>query len=143
MEQVIQYLVLKNQYYEKFFSISAKFLEKTHSDNWDGLTFFIDNRERILNIIRSFDFKIAKSVEEVDMEQCDIDHYKPRIEELFKERKALADKIVAIDLKLVSLIDEVKSETIRELKKSVQTAHQIDSFSPSMNQESKKTSKTA
>ena len=61
MEEVIHYLEMKNKYYEKFFTISTKFLEETNSDQWDNLSFFVENRERLLNIIRSLDQKIARA----------------------------------------------------------------------------------
>jgi hypothetical protein len=66
MEEVIHYLEMKNHYYEKFQTITEKFLQQANQDRWDEIEFFVDNRERILNIIRSFDFKIAEAFEQVD-----------------------------------------------------------------------------
>jgi hypothetical protein len=73
MEEVIHYLDLKNQYYEKFHTMTLKFLESANRDRWDDIDAFVDNRERILNIIRSFDFKIAKAFEECGEGKLDIE----------------------------------------------------------------------
>ena len=131
MEEVIHYLELKNQYYEKFHAMTCKFLEQARENRWDDLDFFVDNRERILNIIRSYDFKIAKLFEEQDLTKLDLHVYRPRVKSLLESREQWVKKIVAVDLELVSKIDEMKSETIRDLKRSVETNHQLNAFSTS------------
>ena len=128
MEEVIEYLRLKNDYYEKFLSITAKFLSEARQNRWDDLDFFVENRERILNIIRSFELKIAKVVNQKPNDDAAVAKYKPTVKSLLEQRKALADKIVALDLELISKIDEMKSETIKDLKKTVETGHQLNSF---------------
>lgn len=141
MEDVLQYLQMKNHYYEKFYSVTAKFLEMVNRNEWDDLEFFVDNRERILNIIRSFDFQISKACEKHDLNSPGMEQYRTRIKEMMDKRSEMAAKIVALDLELISKIDEYKTETIRDLKKTVETQHQLDSFtkvSPS-----KKTTKSA
>ncbi len=128
MEEILHYLELKNQYYEKFCSMSAKYLARTYDNAWDDLTFFVDNRERILNIIRSFDFKIAKLFQDIDPTALDLTMYRPRVKALLDRRTELAKRIVEVDLELISRIDDMKSETIRDLKKSVETSHQMETF---------------
>jgi hypothetical protein len=128
MEEVIHYLDLKNQYYEKFQTMTAKFLESANQERWDDIESFVDNRERILNIIRSFDFKIAQAFDQVDMGTCDVTFYRPRVKAMLDKRIELAHKIVALDLELISKMDELKSDTIRELKRTVETTHQMSAF---------------
>ncbi len=129
MEEVIHYLQLKNQYYEKFFSVTVKFLDQANQGKWDGLEFFVDNRERILNIIRSYDFKIAKAFQKLDGNRCDSEYYGRRVKELLERRTQLAHKIVTIDLELISKIEEMKNDTIKDLKQTVQTQAGLSSFS--------------
>jgi len=128
MEEVLHYLDLKNQYYDKFHSMTVKFLENIAQDKWEDVDVFVDNRERILNIIRSFDFKIAKAFEEIDTSRCSIELYRPRVKAMLDRRAEIAKKIVALDLELISKMDDIKSETIRELKKCVETSQQIGAF---------------
>lgn len=128
MEEVIHYLELKNQYYEKFYNVTQKFLKQATDDKWNDIEFFVDNRERILNIIRSFDFKIASLFEGLDLADTNLDFYKDRVKSLLEQRTQWASKIVALDLELVSKIDEMKTDTIRELKRVQETSQALESF---------------
>lgn len=128
MEEVIQYLELKNHYYEKFFTVTQKFLDQVARNDWTNMDFFVDSRERILNIIRSFDAKISSAVEKNRNESKTSSSETVRLKKIMSERQTMADKILELDLQLISAIDEYKNETIRELKKTVETQHQIDAF---------------
>ncbi|NBX93282.1 MAG: hypothetical protein EB078_00890 [Proteobacteria bacterium] len=128
MEEVLQYLEMKNHYYEKFYSITRKFLDQIAQNDWKDLDFFVDSRERILNIIRSFDAKISKVIEQSNASKPVNDGDKMMMNRVIEKKRRIADKIVDLDLQLISAIDEYKNETIRELKKTVETQQQIDSF---------------
>ena len=141
MEEVLQYLQMKNHYYEKFYNVTVKFLESANKNEWEDLEFFVDNRERILNIIRSFDFQVSKAFEQKQLSDSKADQYRPQVKELLERRAEWAAKIVALDLELISKIDEMKSETIKDLKKTVETQHQLNSFTRTTPQ--RKTTKSA
>lgn len=128
MHEVLRYLELKNQYYEKFHSITQKFLDQTNQDKWDDLELVVDNRERILNIIHSFDHKIALHFQELNLSNDEMEQYRREVKRLMSIRGEWAEKIVTLDLELISKLDEVKSETIRELKKTVETSQQVGAF---------------
>lgn len=128
MEEVLHYLDLKNQYYEKFHSVTVKFLESANRNEWESVEVFVDNRERILNIIRSYDFKVAEAFERADVNPATVDRYRPRVKALLDRRTELAARIVAIDLELISKMDEMKSDTIRELKKTVEKHADLGEF---------------
>jgi len=128
MEEVIHYLEMKNHYYEKFQAVTEKFLQMANQDCWDEIEFFVDNRERILNIIRSFDFKIAAAFEQIDFTAFNPDMYRERVKGLLDRRAVLGNKIIALDLELIAKMEETKSETIRELKRTLETNQQIGSF---------------
>jgi len=128
MEEVINYLQIKNNYYEKFLTISTKFLEETNSDQWQNLNFFIENRERLLNIIRSLDQKIARAFKESNANEEEMNSYREALKTLFDRKKNLGEKIIAVDLQLISKIDQMKTETIKRLKSDLKTTHQIVSF---------------
>ncbi|NBX67509.1 MAG: hypothetical protein EBR01_00945 [Proteobacteria bacterium] len=128
MEEVIQFLKLKNKYYQKFFTISTKFLEETNSDHWDNLKFFVENRERLLNIIRSLDQKIARAFKESSTSEDEMNSYRETLKSLFAQKRKLGDQIVAIDLQLISKIDAMKTQTIKKLQTEVKTSHHLGSF---------------
>lgn len=116
MEEVLHYLDLKNRYYEKFHALTTRFLEDACADRWERLAETVDSRERILHILRSFDFKIARLFEEIDPTAYDLGAYAPRVRELFDRREELVKSIVTLDLELIGRIDEVKTEALREKK---------------------------
>ncbi len=128
MEEVIHYLELKNQYYEKFYNVTAKFLAQATQERWDDVEFFVDNRERILNIIRSFDFKISNLLEDLELDDAQTKLYRPQVKGLLDSRASIARKIVAQDLELIQKIDEMKTDTIKELKRTLETTQQLNSF---------------
>jgi hypothetical protein len=47
---------------------------------------------------------------------------------MMDRRVELAHKIVELDLQLIAKMDEMKTETIRELKRTVETSQQIGAF---------------
>ncbi len=128
MEDVLAYLELKNRYYEKFLGLTEKFLSGALQNRWDGLELFVDSRERILNIIRSFDFKIAAAFEKVKLTNADIERFRPQVKALMDRRDGLVSKIVSTDLELTQSLEEVKSETIRDLKKAISISQQMQAF---------------
>lgn len=128
MEEVLQYLEMKNHYYEKFYSITQKFLDHIARNDWKDMEFFVDSRERILNIIRSFDAKISKAIETSQRKNTITEEEKSLMTKMMAKKKVLADKIVDLDLQVIAAIDDYKNETIRELKKTVEVQQQIDSF---------------
>lgn len=132
MEEVIYYLDLKNKYYEKFLSVTEKFLTQVQQDRWDNVDYFVDSRERILNIIRSYDFKIAELFQRVNVDSTRLEGYGDRVKEILERREALGKKIMDQDLELIGKVEEVRSETIRDLKKTQETGQKLHSFaSPS------------
>jgi hypothetical protein len=128
MEEVIHYLELKNKYYEKFFNISTKFLAETNCDQWSNLQFFIENRERLLNIIRSLDQKIARAFKESNASEDEMNGYRESLKKLFDRKTNLGEKIISIDLQLISKIDTMKNQTIKNLKSTLKTHQQINTF---------------
>jgi hypothetical protein len=56
---------MSNELYGKLHQMTLKQLEKSLDGNWDGLELFVENRERILNMLRSYDFKVAMAFEKV------------------------------------------------------------------------------
>lgn len=129
MEEVIYYLDLKNKYYEKFLAITEQFLLQIQQDRWENLPYFMDNRERILNIIKSYDFKIARTFERIDGGPAHLKSYGGRVRDILEKREVLGKKIMEQDLTLLGKIEDVRSETIRDLKKTQDASQKIHSFS--------------
>lgn len=121
MEEVLHYLDLKNRYYEKFITLTERFLAEARSEHWDRLPEVADSRERILHILRSFDFKIANLFDDLDLGHFDLDQYRDRVKAHFTRREELVQRIVALDLELIGRLDELKSEALKDLRQRVET----------------------
>jgi hypothetical protein len=128
MEEVLQYLEMKNHYYEKFYSITQKFLDQIARNNWKDLDFFVDSRERILNIIRSFDVRISQAVECLSPQKKFNEVDREVMNKMMIRRRKIADKILELDLQVIAAIDEYKNETIRELKKTIEAQPHLEAF---------------
>jgi CRISPR/Cas system-associated exonuclease Cas4 (RecB family) len=137
MQEVLYYLELKNQFYEKFYTVTLKFFEQVSHDQWNDVQLFVDNRDRILNIIHSYDHKITEHFKNLKLSQEEIDSHRAKVKEILDIKAALAKKIVSLDLELVSLMEEVKNDTIKSLKKSLETAQQVGSFTPPLKRSAK------
>lgn len=128
VEQIVHYLELKNQYYEKFHSMTRKFIESSQKDEWSDLQFFVENRERVLKIIQYFDHKVATLLQAVPSESPEVESHRARVQELMKARYDMGQRILEQDLELISRLEELKSETIRELKKVQDFGQKLHSY---------------
>jgi hypothetical protein len=79
-----------------------------------------DSRERILHILRSFDFKIANLFEDLDLGTFDLEAYRDRVHSHFTRREELVQRIVALDLELIGRLDELKTEALKDLRQRVE-----------------------
>jgi len=128
MEEILQYLEMKNHYYEKFYTVTQKFLNKISKNEWDQTDFFVDSRERILSIIKSFDAKISRQLETMKAEVKPTAVESALLHKIAEQKRSLGDKILELDLRLIAAVDEFKTETIKELQKTVKAQQQIDVF---------------
>ncbi|GEM_PF-1423770 len=131
MDEVLYYLELKNQYYEKFQQMTRKFLDRASQNHWDGLDFFVENRERVLKIIQYFDHKIATVLKTIPAGTTDVEAYREQVRSIMKRRQLLGQTIVQLDLELMGKLDDVRNETIRELKKTQDMGHKLGSYNGS------------
>lgn len=128
MEEILQYLEMKNHYYQKFYNVTHKFLDKVSRNEWEQTEFFVESRDRILSIIRSFDVKISRCMAEMKKDSEPTAIEKALLKKISQEKKMIGEKILEIDLRLITAIDDYKTETIKELQKTVKAQQHIDAF---------------
>lgn len=128
MEEILQYLEMKNHYYQKFYTVTQKFLDKISRNEWEQTEFFVESRDRILSIIRSFDLKISRCISEMEKNLDPTPVEKALLSKISEQKKSLGEKILEIDLRLITAIDDYKTETIKELQRTVKAQQQIDAF---------------
>ena len=115
MEEVLYYLELKNQFFEKLLAMTEDFLSKAKNNLWTRVNQFTEDRERVLDMIRTFESKIAQKFSNVHLSADEVQFYQPLVKEHFRKRESLVHRIVNLDLELIARIDEIKSERILEL----------------------------
>jgi molybdopterin-biosynthesis enzyme MoeA-like protein len=115
MDEVLYYLELKNQFFEKLLAMTEEFLSKTKQNLWSRVNQFTEDREHVLHMIHSFESKIADKFSALQLSGEEVSFYQSRVKELFRKREWLVRRIVSLDLELIGKIDEVKSERILEL----------------------------
>ena len=69
MEEVIHYLELKNRFFEKLLTMTEDFLARAKQDAWTRVTQFTEDRERMLDMIHTFELKIAESFSALQLTQ--------------------------------------------------------------------------
>ncbi len=115
MDEVLYYLELKNQFFEKLLAMTEDFLSKTKRNLWSQVNQFTEDREQVLDMIHSFESKIAEKFSSLQLTAEEVSFYQSRVKELFKKREWLVRRTVNLDLELIGKIDELKSERILEL----------------------------
>ncbi len=115
MEEVLYYLELKNQFFEKLLTMTEDFLGRAKKNLWSRVNQFTEDRERVLDMIHTFESKIAQKFSSVHLSADEVVFYQPLVKEHFRKREQLVRRIVDLDLELIARIDEIKSERILEL----------------------------
>jgi hypothetical protein len=106
----------KNHYLEKFLLISEAELLNFESDDFDNLEAFYDCREKILGIVRHIEKKIEQVSQEYTQAEAISDDHKRRLRVEMDFKDQLANKILELDLRLISRIETAKSAIIRQLQ---------------------------
>ena len=121
METIINLLKDKNYHLEKFHELNANELMNFAEGNFDNLEVFYQSRETILDLIRCIDRLIdaatATQPEKIDISDAD----KKTVTSCMNMKSELVTRILAQDLQILSMIEQAKSNIIKELRQ-VQSA---------------------
>lgn len=120
MDTIINLLKDKNYHLQKFHQMNETELMNFSEGNFDGLEVFYQSRETILDLVRCIDRLIeAASVAQDGAEISD--QNKQQMLKLMNQKDDLVQRILAQDLQILSLIEQAKSNIIKELR-TVSTA---------------------
>lgn len=135
--KLVELLDEKNQYLEKFFELNEAELHNFADGLFDNVEVFYQSREKILDIVRCIDGLVDDEVAALK-DHVVTTHLRAEIQDLMDQKDRLAKQILAQDLRVLSAIEDEKSNIIRELKSTRQsrkvvgayhsgkTAHQLD-----------------
>lgn len=121
METIINLLKDKNYHLEKFHELNSTELLNFAEGNFDNLEVFYQSRETILDLIRCIDRLIdaATVAQEGQIQASDAE--KREITGCMNLKNELVTRILAQDLQILSMIEQAKSNIIKELRQ-VQSA---------------------
>ena len=117
MIRIIQLLSEKNHFLEKFYSLNEDQITQLQAGKFDDIEKFYNQREDLLKILKYVDSETNKAhalfkdvTGPFDIGQ------KSQIKECLRIKEMYVKKILEQDLIVLGLIDEAKSQIIRELQ---------------------------
>jgi hypothetical protein len=116
MDTIINLLKDKNYHLQKFYQLNETELLNFTESNFDNLEVFYQSRETILDLIRCIDRLIdAASAAHGSPEKIS-DQNKKEMLSSMNQKNDLVTRILAQDLQILSVIEQAKSEIIKELR---------------------------
>lgn len=120
MDTIINLLKDKNYHLEKFLQLNEGELLNFTEGNFDNLEVFYQSRETILDLIRCIDRLIEAAASSEEDAPIVSDQNKKEMVRAMNAKNDLVQRILAQDLQILSVIEQAKSNIIKELR-TVQT----------------------
>ena len=121
METIINLLKDKNYHLEKFHELNAMELINFVDGNFDNLEVFYQSRETILDLVRCIDRLIDAATASQGVPDKISDAAKRTVTSCMHLKSELVQRILEQDLQILSMIEQAKSNIIKELRQ-VQSA---------------------
>ena len=116
MDTIINLLKDKNYHLGKFLELNESELLNFSEGNFDNLEVFYQSRETILDLVRCIDRLIEAAANSQDHGVLVSDQNKKEMVLAMNAKNDLVQRILAQDLQILSVIEQAKSQIIRELR---------------------------
>lgn len=126
-QKLVGLLDEKNQYLEKFVELNETELHCFADGNFDNVETFYQSREKILDIIRCLDVLVDDEVAIIGETEITAT-IRAEIQDLMDHKDRLAKEIIAQDLRVLSAIEDEKSNIIRELKNTKKSRKAVSAY---------------
>ena len=127
MDTIINLLKDKNYHLQKFYQLNEAELINFSENCFDNLEVFYQSRETILDLIRCID-RLIEAASQTQGDQPATDQQKREILASMSTKNDLVTRILAQDLQILSVIEQTKSEIIRELRQVQSAKKAIGSY---------------
>jgi len=134
MNRTIEYLEEKNMFLEKFLGLNREWLDRLTKGDFAELENFRESRENILNIVKHLDALIETHSNKIEPTSVD-GGMKTRINSLLERKDTLVRVILSQDLEIMELVENAKSQIIRELTQVQRGRKTIASYKSSTRKE--------
>lgn len=128
MKEVLRFFELKNEYLEKFLNMTKVFIMKLENGIKVDSQVLKNNRENILSIIDHIDKKIVAEVG-ADINDSIAPNLIPEIGHLVFLKDNLVREIVALDSKLMKLLEIEKEQVKYDLNKLKDISEAMNTYS--------------
>lgn len=133
MIRLIQFLNEKNHFLEKFYALNEAQISKLDAGHFDAIETFYNQREDLLKIIKYIDAEIQKAHGlHKDMSGAFTDVEKQEIRNALRAKEAYVKRILEQDLLVLGMIDDAKSQIIRELKDIAKSRRALSGYKSSV-----------
>ena len=124
MDTIINLLKDKNYHLQKFYQLNESELINFTENCFDNLEVFYQSRETILDLIRCIDRLIEAASQAQGTDVNVSDQHKKEVLAAMNAKNDLVTRILAQDLQILSVIEQAKSDIIKELRQ-VQSANKV------------------
>lgn len=121
MNAVMTLLNDKNEHLHKFLQLNETELINFMQGNFDNLEIFYQSRETILDLIRCIDGLVEVALKDSATASSIQDQDKKDLLKILNRKNDLVTQILAQDLQILSVIEQAKSDIIKDLRQ-VQSA---------------------
>jgi hypothetical protein len=127
MTRTIELLTEKNLYFERFIGLNRDQMEKLNLGDFADLENFREQRESILNIIKRLDSLIEPQTHGIDFDTVS-EALRTQIKTLLDRKEMLVKVILGQDLDIMQLIEQAKSNIIRDLQATTKSRKVVGAF---------------
>lgn len=130
MIRLIQFLNEKNHFLEKFYALNEAQIARLEAGHYEDIEKFYNQREDLLNIIKYIDAEVHKAHNlHKDMTGGEFtETERAEIRKALGAKEAYVRRILDQDMQVLALIDEAKSQIIRELKDIGRTRKALNGY---------------
>jgi len=115
--RLVQLLNEKNHFLEKFYALNEDQITQLQIGSFDGVEKFYNQREDLLKILKYVDSEIHKAHRMYkDVAGVFNEDEKSQIRDCMRIKESYVKRILQQDLTVLSLIDDAKTQIIRELQ---------------------------
>lgn len=133
MIRLVQLLNEKNHFLEKFYSLNEAQIARLEAGLFDQIENFYNQREDLLKIIKYIDAEVLKAHGlHKEMSGVFADDEKAGIRSALRAKEAFVSRILEQDLLVLGLIDDAKSQIIRELKDISKHRQALNGYKPNV-----------
>lgn len=116
METIINLLKDKNYHLQKFYQLNESELMNFAEGNFDNLEVFYQSRETILDLVRCIDRLIDAAAASQGEDFVASPQDKQEVISAMNSKNDLVQRILAQDLQILSVIEQAKSQIIKDLR---------------------------